>query len=207
MSLLANVKLKRRDDAGAAVLAAAALTAIQEAAQSRAPWYAVTTVALVSAHRGDFDHAVRLLAAAGGWSEWTGDVLVFGPTSREAREEITARARQQMGDSAYRTAVAEGRALSADDAVDLARAALEPLTRTGPDRVTATGEARSPSVLSNREQAVLRLIAEGLPNKQIATSLAIAERTVKAHLTSAMNKLGVDNRAHATVMAIQRGFL
>ncbi len=55
--------------------------------------------------------------------------------------------------------------------------------------------------------AVLRLIAEGLPNKQIATALAIAERTVKTHLTSAMNKLGVDNRAHAVVVAIQRGLV
>ncbi|HET8998841.1 MAG TPA: LuxR C-terminal-related transcriptional regulator [bacterium] len=111
-----------------------------------------------------------------------------------------------MGDSAYRTAVAEGRALSADEAVDLAQAALEPLTRTGPDRAAATGEARSPAFLSDREQTVLRLI-EGLPNKQIATALSIGERTVKSHVASAMNKLGVDNRAHAAVVAIQRGLL
>ncbi len=208
MSCLARVKLKRRDDAGAAVLAAAALTAARETVQSRAHWYAVTTAALVSAHRGDLDHAVRLLAAVEGWSEWTGDVLLFGqPTSQETREEITARARQQMGDSAYRTAVAEGRALSANEAVDLAHAALEPPTRTGSARVAATGDPRPRELLSDREQAVLRLIAEGLPNKQIATALAIAERTVKTHVTSAMNKLGVDNRAHATVVAIRRGLL
>ena len=51
------------------------------------------------------------------------------------------------------------------------------------------------------------LVADGLPNKQIATALAIAERTVSAHLTSAMNKLGVDNRAHAAVVAVRRGLL
>ena len=84
---------------------------------------------------------------------------------------------------------------------------LEPLTRTGPERAAATGDPRPRELLSDRDQAVLRLIAEGPPNKQIANALAIAERTVKAHLTSAMNKLGVDNRAHATVVAIQRGFL
>ena len=207
MSYLARVKLKRRDDVGAAVLAAAALTSARETVQWRAQWYAVMSTASVSAHRGDLDHAVRLLAAVEGWSEWTGDIIFSGPTNREAREEITARARQEMGDSAYRTAVAEGRALSADEAVDLAQAALEPLTRTRPDRAAGTGEARSRTLLSNREQAVLRLIAEGLPNKQIATALAIAERTVKTHVTSAMNKLGVDNRAHATVVAIRRGLL
>jgi len=167
----------------------------------------VMSTASVSAHRGDLDHAVRLLAAVEGWSAWTGDIIFSGPTNREAREEITARARPQMGDSAYRTAVAEGRALSANEAVDLGQAALEPLTRTGSARAAATGNPRLRELLSDREQAVLRLIAEGLPNKQIATALAIAERTVKAHLTSAMNKLGVDNRAHATVVAIQRGFL
>ena len=207
MSCLARVKLKRRDDAGAAVLAAAALRAARETAQSRAHWYAVTTAALVSAHSGDLDHGVRLLAAVEGWSEWTGDVLLSGPTNQETREEITARARQRMGDSAYRTAVAEGRALSANEAVDLAQAALEPPTRTGSARAAATGNPRLRELLSDREQAVLRLIAEGLPNKQIATALAIAERTVKSHVTSAMNKLGVDNRAHATVVAIQRGLL
>jgi DNA-binding NarL/FixJ family response regulator len=207
MSHLARVKLKRRDDAGAAVLAAAALTAARETTLSRAQWYAVMTAALVSAHRGDLDHAVRLLAAVEGWSEWTGDVLFSGPTNREAREEITARARQQMGDAAYRTAVAEGRPLSANEAVDLAQSALEPLTRTGPERAAAKGVPRLRELLSDREQAVLRLIAEGLPNKQIATALAIAERTVKTHVTSAMNKLGVDNRAHATVVAIRQGLL
>jgi predicted ATPase/DNA-binding CsgD family transcriptional regulator len=205
MSYLAVVKMNRRDHAGAARLAAAALTSAQEMGQSRSLWVAVATAALISGHHGDLNRTVRLLGAVDGWSEWTGDVLVFGPAVREARDEITARARHQMGDSAYHTAVGEGQALLADEAVDLARAALEPLTRSGPDQATAREDSRE--LLSDREQAVLRLIAEGLPNKQIATSLAIAERTVKTHVTSAMNKLGVDNRAHATVVAIRRGLL
>ena len=62
-------------------------------------------------------------------------------------------------------------------------------------------------LLSDRERAVLRFVSEGLPNKQIATALAIGERTVKSHVASAMNKLGADNRAHAAVAAIQRGLL
>jgi DNA-binding CsgD family transcriptional regulator len=61
--------------------------------------------------------------------------------------------------------------------------------------------------LSEREQAVLRLVAEGLPNKQIARSLAITERTVKYHVTSILNKLGADNRAQAVALAAQRGLL
>ena len=70
-----------------------------------------------------------------------------------------------------------------------------------------TREASPRQVLSDRERTVLRLIGEGLPNKQIATWLSIGERTVKSHVASVMNKLGVDNRAHAAVVAIQRGLL
>ena len=66
---------------------------------------------------------------------------------------------------------------------------------------------RAGGLLSGREQAVLRLVAEGLPNKQIAQSLAISERTVKFHLTSLFNKLGADNRAQAVALAVQRGLL
>jgi DNA-binding NarL/FixJ family response regulator len=61
--------------------------------------------------------------------------------------------------------------------------------------------------LSERERAVLRLVAEGLPNKQIARALSITERTVKFHLASAFNKLGADNRAQAVALASQRGLL
>jgi DNA-binding NarL/FixJ family response regulator len=81
-------------------------------------------------------------------------------------------------------------------------------------RVAATvlAEFRAPQrppevTLSKRELEVLRLVAEGLSNKQIAHSLAIAEPTVKFHLTSIFNKLGVFNRAQAAALAVQRGLV
>lgn len=208
MSDLARLKLARGDDAGAAVQAAGALTAALEQDHVRALWIAIVTTALVSGQRGDLDRAVRLLAAAETWRQSTGDVLVLGPRVRTETELIAVRAREKMGEPAYRAAVMAGRNLSANEAIDLARAALGSLTDTGPERPTAIGGARGRAFpLSDREQAVLRLIAEGLLNKQIATALGIGERTVKAHLTSAMNKLGADNRAHAAVVAVQRGLL
>jgi predicted ATPase/DNA-binding NarL/FixJ family response regulator len=206
-SYLALVKLNRRDNAGAAALAAAAISSARDVTYSSARWVAVGAAAIVSAHHGAPDRAIRLLAAMDGWSGSTGFNFIFEAAVREAREEITARARHQMGDPAYETAVTEGRALSADDAVDLARTGLESLTGIGPERGTSTGGARLRAFLTNREQAILRLVAAGLPNKQIATSLRIGERTVKTHLSSAMNKLGVDNRARAAVVAVQRGLL
>ena len=61
--------------------------------------------------------------------------------------------------------------------------------------------------LSVRQREVLRLIAGGRSNKQIAASLAISERTVKFHVTAIMNKLGVDNRAQAAAAATKRQLL
>jgi DNA-binding NarL/FixJ family response regulator len=63
------------------------------------------------------------------------------------------------------------------------------------------------SMLSARERQVLRLVARGRSNKQIARDLAITERTVKFHMTSIFNKLGADNRAQAIAIAAQRGLL
>ncbi len=61
--------------------------------------------------------------------------------------------------------------------------------------------------LSEREREVLRLVADGLPTKQIAASLSISERTVKFHVNSIFHKLGADNRAQAVALAAQRGLL
>ena len=72
-------------------------------------------------------------------------------------------------------------------------------------------EVTSPRIrgsgLSEREREVLRLVAEGLPTKQIARSLSISERTVKFHVNSIFHKLGADNRAQAVALAAQRGLL
>jgi DNA-binding NarL/FixJ family response regulator len=61
--------------------------------------------------------------------------------------------------------------------------------------------------LSGRERGVVRLVAAGLSNRQIAESLGISERTVKFHVTSLFNKLGAENRAQAVALAAERGLL
>jgi DNA-binding NarL/FixJ family response regulator len=66
---------------------------------------------------------------------------------------------------------------------------------------------RASNELSRREREVLRLVAEGLPTKQIARNLSIAERTVKFHVNSIFHKLGAENRAQAVALAAQRGLL
>jgi DNA-binding NarL/FixJ family response regulator len=77
-----------------------------------------------------------------------------------------------------------------------------------PASVTAILEASSlPAGLSTREMDVLSLIVKGHGNKQIAHELNIAEHTVKNHVKSILNKLGVDDRTQAATAAIQRGII
>jgi NarL family two-component system response regulator YdfI len=61
--------------------------------------------------------------------------------------------------------------------------------------------------LTEREYEVLSAVARGERSKEIALHLGITERTVKAHLASIYNKLGVDSRAAAITAAVQRGWL
>jgi two-component system, NarL family, response regulator len=61
--------------------------------------------------------------------------------------------------------------------------------------------------LSNRELEVLKLVAQGKPNQEIATELYISESTVKYHINSVLSKLGVSDRTQAVLIAIKRGIV
>lgn len=66
---------------------------------------------------------------------------------------------------------------------------------------------RAPNTLSEREMDVLRLVSEGLTDREVADRLFISPRTVNQHLRSIYNKLGVGSRAAATRVAIERELL
>jgi NarL family two-component system response regulator LiaR len=64
-----------------------------------------------------------------------------------------------------------------------------------------------PDALSEREVEVLRALASGLANKQIARDLGIAEKTVKTHVSSILGKLGVQSRTQAALYAGRIGLV
>lgn len=63
------------------------------------------------------------------------------------------------------------------------------------------------TVLSDRELEVLRLMADGLSNAEIAHTLVIGEKTVKTHVSSILSKLHMMDRTQAAVFAWQQGFV
>jgi ATP/maltotriose-dependent transcriptional regulator MalT len=117
-------------------------------------------------------------------------------------------------------ALAELRAVTGDTAtarqsLHEVRAICEPLsakpTLARVDALVARLDAASPATpsypagLSGREVEVLRLVAQGLTNPQVAERLYLSPRTVEQHLRSIYNKLGVSTRAAATAFAVQHG--
>jgi DNA-binding NarL/FixJ family response regulator len=74
----------------------------------------------------------------------------------------------------------------------------------GPD---GAQDSTAPSILTARETEVLRMIAEGLANKEIAWRLGISDHTVKFHVSALLGKLGVSSRAEAISAGIRQGVI
>jgi DNA-binding NarL/FixJ family response regulator len=87
-----------------------------------------------------------------------------------------------------RTVHGGGKNVSAEVAAELARHVLD-------------------EPLSQREVDILQRVATGTSNKEIAAALALTEATVKSHMKSVMAKLGANDRTHAVMIAIKRGFI
>jgi DNA-binding NarL/FixJ family response regulator len=79
--------------------------------------------------------------------------------------------------------------------------------RIPPEIAAELAEHAADDELTTREIEVLRLIAAGNANKQIADQLAIGEATVKSHVTNILSKLGANDRAHAVTIGLKRGII
>ena len=73
--------------------------------------------------------------------------------------------------------------------------------------ISDEGERRYAEALTPRERDVLRLMAEGLPNKAIALRLGISDQTVKFHVAAVCGKLAAVNRTDAVRRALRRGLI
>ena len=152
------------------------------------------TVALES---GQAERAARLLGASAALHEAIGAMppadlpgdLGNGPE----------RARAVLGEAAFETAWAAGRAFSIDEAIADALAVTAPQ----PSSPTAPAASEGNLGLTRREREVLRLLVDGRSNREIADALSISPRTVGKHVEGILAKLGVESRTAAVGYALR----
>jgi len=73
--------------------------------------------------------------------------------------------------------------------------------------VAAWARGERPGGLTEREQEVLRLVAEGLSNKEIAQKLQVTKRTAEFHMSNILKKVGMASRVEAAMWAREQGVI
>jgi predicted ATPase/class 3 adenylate cyclase/DNA-binding CsgD family transcriptional regulator len=159
-------------------------------------------LASVVASQGEPAWAARLWGVAEALREAMGAPLP--PVYRAEYERSVAAARAQLGQKTFAVAWAEGRTMTLDEVLAAQGQATVPmpLPTEQPSLPPATSVVTYPNGLTAREVEVLRLLAQGLTDAQIAEQLIISPRTVNTHLTSIYGKIQVSSRSAATRYAI-----
>lgn len=132
----------------------------------------------------------------------------MAPVHRLAYEQALALALRQTDEQTFHAAWAEGRSMTPEQALASQEKEMTPTSM--PARPIPTPPMKSPTFpagLTAREVEVLRLIAQGWTDAQIAEHLVISPRTVNRHTTSLYSKLGVSSRSAATRSAIEQHLL
>ena len=136
------------------------------------------------------------------------------PADRAALERQLAPAHRALGSERVDVAWQAGTILSPEQAVAMALApalpashgTLEPAPAPSPFQPPspALQPPDAPDPLTSREREVVRLVARGLTNRQIAEALVVSERTAEWHVANTLSKLGLGTRAQLAVWAAQR---
>ncbi len=163
--------------------------------------YCLCFCGVLAVQQGAYARGMRLMSAAS--SLHNAFEAQLTPHERADRDAAVACARAALGDEGLAEAWAEGQAMTWEPAMSLA---------LGPVAEATAGSAEShasapPCGLSRREREVLRLLAEGRSNRDIAEALFISCRTASTHITHILAKLGVESRTEAAAHAIRDGLV
>jgi ATP/maltotriose-dependent transcriptional regulator MalT len=150
--------------------------------------------------------AARLWGAAEALREAIGAPMY--PVYRGGYEHALTQAHAQLGEQTFRTAWAEGRLMTPEQALAALEQEMSVSIRFARALSPPAMKSSTPPFgLTARELEVLRLLAQGLSDAQIAERLVISPRTVNHHTTSLYSKLGVSSRAAATRFAHEQHLL
>jgi DNA-binding NarL/FixJ family response regulator len=148
---------------------------------------------------GRAEQAARLFEASAALRERHGAGL--WPRERERLDRAIAPARARLSETDFAAAWAAGRALALDQAIAEAMAVADTVTASAPDTNPAADG------LTPRELEVLRLLAAGRSDREIAAALFISRKTVGVHVSHILAKLDVPSRGAAVAHAHRHGLL
>jgi excisionase family DNA binding protein len=196
---LGQALLARNKVARAETVLREALIAIRDIEYEQLLPAALRSIAQLAARRSDFTVAARWYGAEAGVREALGMKL---PAARRAGHEGTiAAVREALGEAAFASAWEEGQS---DPSGALAVLVNQGDVVDAADRVADDGRGGI-SGLTARERDVLRLVAQGRTDREIADALYVTRRTASKHVSAILAKLGVQSRAAAAAFAARRG--
>ena len=205
LSVLGDVATAQQDFRSAQARYEESLTLARESTPPDPQFLAncLERLAEVVVAQGEPSWAARLCGAA----EALREARNYPPTHdrQDHYNRVVSTARIRLGERAFIAAWNEGRSMSLEQVL-----LAPPLPTTAQIRTAAISScssakrgATNPDGLTAREVEVLRLVAQGLSNAEIAEQLVISLLTVKAHIRSLYNKLGISSRSAATRYAIE----
>jgi non-specific serine/threonine protein kinase len=200
----ADIAIERGDLDAALVHARSALTIAWEIRHTLGIVACLATVGVIASGRGYPERGARLLAASDALREEAGFAL--GSLGTDQLCDILRGLHERLDDETFDAAWAAGRAMPLADAVregnDLLAAMEQKVTAGSPDPPPAA----TPS-LTAREREVLRLVADGRTNQEIANALYISLRTVQTHVANILAKLRLNSRAAVAAYAVRHGLV
>jgi ATP/maltotriose-dependent transcriptional regulator MalT len=160
-------------------------------------------IAGIAAALGKLEPAARLLGAGSALR----DAIGIRHGSHHLRGvQVLADVQSRLDERAFAAAWQTGRARSVEQAVAEARTIISEATQK-PGAAPQSTVAASPGGLTARELDVLRLLAEGHSDREIAETLFIGTRTVQTHVANLFAKLDVNARAEAAAVAVRKGLV
>jgi predicted ATPase/DNA-binding CsgD family transcriptional regulator len=180
---------------------------IEQSVPSRDRWLltlAVNAALSILGEQADPEQRAHLLGAEETFRHSVGYTLAFW---EQMSAQSVVSLRREVEQQGWGAAFREGRLLSFTATCALTSDMLDRFAQSSSALTTAAADPNSQELLTEREQEVLHLVAEGLSSKVIGGHLFISPSTVNYHLTSIFNKLGVNTRAQAVASAAERNLL
>jgi DNA-binding CsgD family transcriptional regulator len=164
--------------------------------------YYLEVLAWCTSSAGEPERAAHLLGAATAVWQLSGAKAFEAPPYQAFDERVAEQSRQALGTEAFDAALAAGKGLTLDQVFTYVLDDKQEGPSTADSAPQRQQEGRTG--LTRRELEIAELVAEGLPNKEIASRLTIARRTAEGHVENILAKLGFTSRAQIAAWVVER---